>query len=276
MPIVFAGATSHAIGVHGWPERAPVDEKDRFYDACYELGSMVLAARPDVIVYPTTDHFSNFFSNNLPAFCIGRAESYFGPREDFKDVPKTNVPGDASLAQEMLEMYFDNGFDPASSMELLLDHGTMTPVHFINPEKDIPIVPIFVNIYYPPLPSLQRCYDFGRMFAEKFADHPKRIAVVGTGGLSHDPATGRKWHLTEVFDRKFLDVILAGGKPPLAEISAADFASAGAGSHELKTWAVSRGVAGETRGHLIHYEAVDAWNTGMGVVYFDLSGRSVK
>jgi aromatic ring-opening dioxygenase catalytic subunit (LigB family) len=230
---------------------------------------MLRETKPDVVIYPTTDHFTNFSSGNMPQFCIGVADSYYGPKEDFKTVPKGNVPGDPGLGKELVGMYLENGFDPASSTDLLLDHGTITPVQFMTPDWDIPIIPIFVNIAVPPLPSLRRCYDFGRTLAQQFADHPKRIAVVGTGGLSHDPATGRIWHLTEEFDRKFLDVVLAEGDPPLELMTPEDFALGGAGSHEVMTWVMARGVAGETGGHLIHYEAVEGWSTGMAVVRFE-------
>ena len=118
MPIVFAGATAHAIGIHGWPERVPVDERTRLYDACEELGARVRSAKPDVIIYATTDHFSNFSSDNMPQFCIGTAASYYGPKEDFKDVPKGWVPGDAEFSVELLEMFLQNGFDPSSAAEV--------------------------------------------------------------------------------------------------------------------------------------------------------------
>ena len=56
-------------------------------------------AKPDVIVALTVEHWANFFLNQMPAFCIGRAEHYDGPVEEWLRIPKARVPGDAKLAR---------------------------------------------------------------------------------------------------------------------------------------------------------------------------------
>lgn len=270
MAIVFCGATSHAIGVHGWPQLAPPEQRDGFYAACSQLGELVRQSQPDAIIYLTTDHFSNFSYQNLPAFCVGRADSYFGPIEDFADVPRSAVPGDAGLAQEILQLCFDHGFDPAASDFLKLDHGTITPVHFLTPERNVPLVPIFFNVVSRPVPTIGRSYDFGRFLGEQLERHPKRIAVIGTGGLSHEPATGRLQYLNPDFDRRFLAALKQGGKEPLVAFSEQDFETAGAGMHESKTWIAARGFAHDwKKATLIYYEPIPIWNTGMGVIYFE-------
>jgi 3-O-methylgallate 3,4-dioxygenase len=52
----------------------------------------------------------------------------------------------------------------------------------------IPVVPVFLNTYYPPnQPSPRRCYRLGRAIREAVEAYPEdlRVAVVASGGLSH-------------------------------------------------------------------------------------------
>ena len=96
-------------------------------------------AKPDVIVALTVEHWANFFLNAMPAFCIGRAEHYDGPVEEWLRIPKARVPGDAKLAAQLIDACLDGGFDPTFSDELLLDHATFLPLHFLNPNMAIPL-----------------------------------------------------------------------------------------------------------------------------------------
>jgi len=57
----------------------------------------------------------------------------------------------------------------------------------LTPNWNIPIVPIVVNAFAPPMPSLRRCMQVGacvRNAIERWLEQ-KRVAVIGTGGLSH-------------------------------------------------------------------------------------------
>ncbi|HEY1234558.1 MAG TPA: extradiol ring-cleavage dioxygenase, partial [Candidatus Binatia bacterium] len=133
MPIVFAGAASHAPGMTAWTEAAPKQQADAFLENYRNLGLRLAASKPDVIVALTVEHWANFFLNNMPAFCIGRADRYDGPIEEWLRIPKARVPGDAILAAQLLDACLDGGFDPTFSEELLLDHATFLPLHFLNP-----------------------------------------------------------------------------------------------------------------------------------------------
>ena len=41
------------------------------------------AAEPDVIIEVASDHFTNFFYNNLPQFCVGLIQEAEGPWETY-------------------------------------------------------------------------------------------------------------------------------------------------------------------------------------------------
>ena len=113
MPIVFACAASHAPGMTAWTEAAPKEQADKFLGSYRKLGERCSRRRkPDVIVALTVEHWANFFLNSMPAFCIGRADHYDGPIEEWLRIPKARVPGDAKLAAELIDACLDGGFDP--------------------------------------------------------------------------------------------------------------------------------------------------------------------
>src|SRR5262249_26308983 len=51
-----------------------------------------------------------------------------------------------------------------------------------------PAVPFFTNTFYPPnQPSVRRCFSLGKALADAIAswDADLRVAVIGSGGMSH-------------------------------------------------------------------------------------------
>jgi aromatic ring-opening dioxygenase catalytic subunit (LigB family) len=152
MSIVFACAASHAPGMTAWPEAAPTEQADRFLANYRKLGAMLAATKPDALVAITVEHWANFFLNHMPTFCIGRADHYEGPVEEWLKIPKTRVPGDSQLGAELLIACLDGGFDPTFSDELLFDHATMLPLHFLNPNMAIAVVPVIINTLTDPMP----------------------------------------------------------------------------------------------------------------------------
>ena len=93
MPIVFAGAASHAPGMTAWTEAAPKQQADAFLENYRNLGLRLAASKPDVIVALTVEHWANFFLNNMPAFCVGRADHYDGPIEEWPADPQSACAG---------------------------------------------------------------------------------------------------------------------------------------------------------------------------------------
>ena len=145
-------------------------------------------AAPDIIIEIDSDHFVNFFYDNVPAFCVGLAEEAEGPQEIWCPMPKYVVKGHVSMAKALLAYGLDSDFDLAAAQELRLDHSIMIPLHFLNPSMDIPVVPLYTNGFAAPLPNAPRCYDLGRMvrrFVDQW-DEDKRIAIIASGCFAMD------------------------------------------------------------------------------------------
>jgi aromatic ring-opening dioxygenase catalytic subunit (LigB family) len=271
MPIVFAGAASHAPGMTAWTEAAPKEQADNFLGNYRKLGAMLAAAHPDVIVAFSVEHWANFFLNQMPSFCIGRAEYYDGPIEEWLRIPKARVPGDAKLGVELIDACLDVGFDPSFSDELLLDHATFLPLHFLNPDMAIPVVPVILNTLTPPMPTAKRCFALGKFLGSVLEQNARRVAIIATGGLSHWPGEAKHGKINIPFDKKFLDTLVNGDRTKLTEYTHEEInLEAGSGGHEIRTWIALAGAVQNWKAELLAYEPVVPWATGCGLVVFHL------
>ena len=270
MPIVFACAASHAPGMTAWTEAAPQQQRDKILGSYHELGDMLAASKPDVLVVISVEHWANFFLNQMPTFCIGRAQYYDGPVEEWLKISKTRVPGDPALGAQLLDTCLDSGFDPAFSDELLFDHATMLPLHFLNPLMTVPVVPLIINTLTTPMPSPKRCFELGRVLGKALEQQPRRIALIATGGLSHWPGEAKMGKINVAFDEQFLETLVNGKRALLAEYShSAIDKEAGSGGHEIRTWIAVAGAVEDWQTKLLAYEPVHPWATGCGLVAFN-------
>lgn len=269
MPMVFACAASHAPGMTAWTEAAPKEQAENFLASYRRLGERLAETKPDAIVALTVEHWANFFLNGMPAFCVGRAAHYDGPIEEWLRIPKARVAGDSVLAGEIIDACLNGGFDPTFSDELLFDHATFLPLHFLNPKMAIPVVPIIINTLTPPMPTAKRCFAFGEFLGKLLDKSPKRIAVIATGGLSHWPGEAKHGKINVPFDKQFLQTLISGERAQLADYSHAEInGEAGSGGHEIRTWIALAGAVRDWKAELLAYEPVVPWATGCGLVAF--------
>lgn len=182
---------------------------------------------------------------------------------------KTTVPGDPDLATALLEHCYQEGFELSFSHDLKLDHGSMVPLSFLVPEMNVKVVPIFFNTLMPPRPTARRCLELGRVLREVLEKSDQRIAVVATGGLSHDPGELNHGFIDTDFDNRFLQAMTSGDTEALAQYSDEEILAAGAGTLELLAWICLAGVMSGAPSRLVAYEAVKPWATGVGVVSYD-------
>jgi 2,3-dihydroxyphenylpropionate 1,2-dioxygenase len=191
--IVTALSMSHAPGVLGWPDAPSAEMREKIIAYHAECERRLKAAKPDVILAFLDDHFENHFRNLMPTFAIGIAQSHSGPAdymmEALKFDKKIVLPGMPELGEALLRGLVKQGFDVARMGEIEYGNNLMVPLSFINPEFDIPVVPVYTNVFSPPLPTMQRAYDFGaaiRNVIDGLQDDT-RVALLATGGLSHWP-----------------------------------------------------------------------------------------
>lgn len=272
MSLVFAGACSHAPGITGRKDRADPAVRDAFYANYDRLRLAIEAAKPDALVVVGAEHFANFFMNNMPAICVGMAEHYEGPIEDeeWLAIKRTQVPGAPELSMRLIQDIMSD-IDLAYAQEWKFDHGIMVPLSFLTPRYDLPVIPVNINCQGPPLIPLKRCYEFGRTLRRACDRAPERIAVIGTGGISHWPCTPDSGKINERWDREFLDHFLNNRRDALLAYNDEEtWREAGQGGFEIRTFIAIAGAAEGCTGELWFYAPIPIFAVGCTVAVMNL------
>ena len=269
MPMVFACSVSHTPGIRAWADAPPADQKERFYAGYDFLRERLWAAQPDTILIVSSEHFANFFLDSMPAFAIGQAERYFGPIEPWVKIAQGYTSGDPELSGQLLHTCYAKGLELNYASELKLDHGIMIPLSFLDPERELPVVPLIVNCMTYPMPTQKRCYELGRVLAKALESHDRRVAVVAAGGLSHAPGERMHGNIDAEFDRSFLQQLESGDVDALVAHTDEALEERGLGTHEIRTWVTLAGVADGARAQTIFYEPVVEWATGCALLYYE-------
>jgi aromatic ring-opening dioxygenase catalytic subunit (LigB family) len=251
-------AASHAPMIAREWDNLSADVRGRIKSGFDEVGRRFRAARPDVLVIVSPDHWANFFLNNLPAFCIGIGDEHDGPPEPFlKAVFKHDtLKGHAGLGRHILQTALEHDYDPSLSHRLRLDHGFCLPLWQMGIDPLPPIVPIAVNEVEAPMPTVRRCLEWGRILRNAIESYPEplRVAILATGGLSHyigEPGMGQ---VDEAFDRTCIAVFEDGHEGRIASTLEQALRNTGNGGDEVRNWAIAHAAAGAGGFELVSYE----------------------
>lgn len=306
--IVLGVGASHStlMNTH-WHETVHLDRAERFRDALYAARDAIAATEPDAVIVVGSNHFRGFWLDLIPSFTVGVGECVASGESG---TPKGPQPVDVPLARHIADALVGGGrFDPAFSARLQIDHGQSHAIQYLLDGVDCAIVPVVVNVFAHPLPTLERCEELGAAIREAVLGfgEPRRVVVIGSGGLSHrlpwpdwrDPHGDdeefmvRAWTfgrdnwadydrrrreiiraaepaINEAFDREFLELIETGNAARVCDYSTERLEQvAGNGAQEVRTWLVMAAAAGHAPGRRLAYEPVPEWLTGMAVALVD-------
>jgi len=274
----MAYCSSHAPMMAAARESAEEGQRTRFFGALEGIREDARRLGVQACVVVSNEHFTNFFLENFPQLCVGVGERNWGPTEAWLPISKAWIPGHTALADHITRSLLSAGFDPAFSHQLELDHGVMTVYHELDPQLELPLVPIVQNCAVYPMMPLRRCYEFGAALAEAIRSFPgpDRIALVGAGGLSHFIGVPRVGDIDEEFDHWFLGVLERGDVDSVLDLPDDELELAGNGAHEIRSWLAIAGAAAPATGRTLAYEPIHPWITGMGVSRFQLTQEGVS
>lgn len=268
MPIVASFITAHAPGITGYPEAADEKKRNAVFAAFETLRQRVVALQPDLIVGISDDHFSIFFEP-MPAFCFGLGAQFRGPNPDFEAImglPCRQYRGHPEYAKALLDQAFNTGFEPAFARgELLFEDQFPIPLNFLDPQRTLPIVPIYVNCLVKPMATLRRCYELGRVIADVARTRPERILVLATGGLSHWVGTPEEGQINGPFEESVISAMRRGCTEELLTLSDEEIGAAGNGAHELRNWLVAAGASPGMPLEVLAHVPVPEWQSGIVV-----------
>ncbi len=157
---------------------------DEITDAIAGARKFVEEFDPELVVTFSPDHYNGFFYRLMPPFCIGTAASGVG---DY-GTHQGPLPVDVDIANACAEALWESGVDIAISTAMDVDHGTVQPLQELFGDATArPVVPIFINSVATPLGPLSRSRALGAAVGVFLATLDRRVLMVGSGGLSHDP-----------------------------------------------------------------------------------------
>ncbi len=247
MSTVIGGAMlPHAPQFFTMPKTEDHATVARVKDAAAAIGARLKALKPDLWIAFSNDHAEQFFHTAAPPFAVhvgDEAAGSFAGRDFYWRVP-------GAIGFEIVRQLYGQGFDPAFTSTAKIDYALGIPLTHLGVND--PVLPIYVNAYLPPQPTMERCYAFGQALARIVTAMGIKTAVVASGGMSHYPGTERYAEPDLAWDKKALERIAAGNLKSLIGYEAAELD--GAGNVELRCWACAAGMLGERKPDIVSFE----------------------
>lgn len=202
--IVLGLGASHStlMNTH-WDKVVHRERAEAFRDSLAAARQRLLDASPDVAVIIGSNHFRGLFLDMIPAFTLGIGEVIAAGEAGTPSGPQRSDP---AFARQLATHLVERGVEVAISARLQIDHGQSHAIQYLLDGVDIPIVPLVINVFAQPLPTLERCAELGRRLAEAVAldTGGRRVVVIASGGLSHQLPWPSDWSDPQNEDEEFL------------------------------------------------------------------------
>jgi len=241
-----------------------------FFDAFAPVHRWLGQTRPDTVVVFYNDHGLNFFLDKMPTFAVGAAPTYTSADEGWGLASVPPFEGDQDLSWHLIDALVEDEFDITSCQEMHVDHALTLPMSLLWPDQAWPVkvVPVCINTVQFPLPSAKRCYALGESVGRAIRnwDSEARVAVLGTGGLSHQLDGQRAGFINKDFDLQFMDSLVEDPKWATQFSSRELVEKAGTQGVELLMWLATRGALGASARCLHRNYHIPISNTASGLM----------
>ena len=160
MSTVIGGAMlPHAPQFFTMPDTEDKEVVAHVREIAAEVGERLRALKPDLWIIFSNDHAEQFFHTTAPPFTVhvgGEATGEFAGRHFHWRIP-------SEIAFELVRQLYRQNFDPAFTSTAKIDYAIGIPLTHLGHSG--PVLPIYVNAYLPPQPTMERCYAFGQAVA---------------------------------------------------------------------------------------------------------------
>jgi 2,3-dihydroxyphenylpropionate 1,2-dioxygenase len=181
--------------------------------ALTRVAKLIVDFEPDLLIEFAPDHYNGFFYDMMPNFCVGvtaNSVGDWGTSSGPLDIPK-----DVALAIAGAARAADVDIDISYRMQV--DHGfTQILDMMFQGITKYPVVPIMINCTGAPLPSFRRARLLGEAVGQHLVGLGKRVVILGSGGLSHDPPLPQ----LETAVEPLIEFLIAGRNPSAEVINA--------------------------------------------------------
>jgi 3-O-methylgallate 3,4-dioxygenase len=247
------------------PERFAA-RHDEAQAAVDRLKESVRRAELDALIIIGDDQKELFHEDHLPAILVYYGDTirnvplsadFKGPEWSrlatalyYEEKEPRDYPVAAPLARHLIDELIDDEFDIASSNGLPKGKGEGHAHAFVRKrlmeDQSLPVVPVFLNTYYPPnQPTPRRCWKLGEAIRKAVESWPgdARIGIVGSGGLSH-------FVVDEELDRGIIDALKRKDGEALRSLPRKKLNS---GSSEIRMWISTAAAADHLDCSWSHY-----------------------
>jgi 2,3-dihydroxyphenylpropionate 1,2-dioxygenase len=235
----------------------------RVREVAADIGRRLRALEPELWIIFSNDHAEQFFHTAAPPFTVhvgGEARGEFAGRKFHWEIP-------SETAFELVRQLYRQNFDPAFTSTAKIDYAIGIPLTHLGHTG--PVLPIYVNAYLPPQPTMERCYAFGQAVARTVTALGLKTVILASGGMSHFPGTDRYSNPELDWDRRALEKLAQGNLKSLIGYDEAELDATG--NIELRCWACAAGALGERKPDVValdpswhHNYASLAWTGGSG------------
>jgi 2,3-dihydroxyphenylpropionate 1,2-dioxygenase len=262
MSTVVGGAMlPHAPQFFTMPETEDKTLVAHVREVAADIGRKLRALNPDLWIIFSNDHAEQFFHNTAPPFTVhvgGEATGEFAGRKFYWRIP-------SEIGFELVRQLYRQNFDPAFTSTAKIDYAIGIPLTHLGHTG--PVLPIYVNAYLPPQPTMERCYAFGQAVARTVTALGLKTVILSSGGMSHFPGTDRYSHPELAWDQRLLEKLTSGKLKSLIGFDEAELDETG--NIELRCWSCAAGALGERKPDVIsmdpswhHNYASLGWTSG--------------
>lgn len=250
----------------------------RIHAGFERLRSEVRAYKPDAIILIGDDQDDVFNLSNNPTFAIYTGDQPMWGRTGYEwqkpvaERSKVFVPPAPDLSRYLLKNLIKRGFDvsnvarfePVGRPGYGLSHMAARIAPELDPTGTIPVICVFLNEYFAPLPTAKRCAQLGRAIAEVFENRPERIAICASGGLSHYPPVKgvKRGDIDVPLDTWVLERLARNDVAGLENLFTFDSENLRSGTGEIRAW-VSVAAAMNQPGEVVDYLPIHSLVTGV-------------
>ena len=236
----------------------------------------VHAKKIDVIFMIYNDHITSFFLDHYSAFVLGIDDRYVAADEGGGPRDVAPAMGHLGLSQHIATSLVADEFDMSFFQGRPVDHGFLSPLSMLGDERGPwqgRVVPLQVGVLQLPMPSARRMWKMGQALRRAIESYPEdlNVAIMATGGLSHQVHGERAGFLNEAWDAEFLD-LLENAPEQLVNMRIAEYAAKGGmEGAEVIMWLIMRGALSD-QVKLVHKQTYAPSMTNIATLVFEDQG----
>ena len=245
-----------------------------YFEKIQPAREYMAALDPDVCIVVFNDHASAFSLEIIPTFALGVAAEFSPADEGWGPRGVPTAEGHPELAWHLAESLILDEFDITIVNKMPIDHGCTVPLSVVYDRPaawPCKVIPLCVNVIQYPAPTGKRCHDLGKAIRRAIDAYPgsERVAILGTGGMSHQLQGERAGLINVDFDRDFLDRMVNNPEAQAQVDHTTYLREAGSEGIELVMWLVMRGAMNAEVNEIYRMHHIPTSNTSNGLIILE-------